>query len=251
MKDPTCSNEELKDSTCCEEGKESENSKKLKNVIIKVGLIGESHTGKTNLMVKHGENRFSAEDIETSRPFFFFKTIKLKKITVTLSLWKLGQNERRQEWPLLCNDAKIFLFVFDLTRKQTLSMIREWFKRARKQNKYAIPFLIGSKFDLFDKKAMNFKEEITKQARRYAKKMNAPLIFCSSFWSINIKSIIKLIIARVFQLTPNIAEITKVGEPIVEYKVNWTRRPKNKDKTKISLGRRRRKDGGEEKKHLE
>jgi len=240
-----------KDRASRREGKESESSSKTNNIIIKVGVIGETHTGKTSLMVKYVEDRFDEEYIETLGVNFMEKTVRLKNIAVTLSVWDLGgQDEYRQLMPLVCNDAKVLLFVFDLTRKRTLSMIREWFKNAKKQNKYAIPFLIGSKFDLFNEKDMKFKQEITQQAQKFAKVMRAPLIFCSSSHSINIKKIFQIIIARVFHLTPKVAEVTRYGEPILEYKASWTRRSRKKDKSKKPSSQSRR-DGAREKKLLE
>jgi len=50
-----------------------------------------------------------------------------------------------------------------------------------------MPFLIGTKFDLFVELEANEKENITRQARKFAKKMRAPLIYCSSKKSINVK----------------------------------------------------------------
>lgn len=197
------------------------------HIVVKVGMIGESQTGKTSLMVKYVEDRFDEDYIETLGVNFMEKTIQLRNVTVTLSVWDLGgQKEYLQLMPLVCNDAKVLLFVFDLTRKQSLSMIREWYKQARKENRYAIPFLIGAKFDLFDKKDMKFKEEITSQARKFSKAMKAPLIYCSSSHSINIKKIFQIIIAKVFHLRPKVAEAKKHTEPIVEYKAIWAKRSK-------------------------
>merc|ERR550525_2287605 len=195
--------------------------------MVKVGMIGEPSTGKTSLMVKYVEDRFDEDYIETLGVNFMEKTIRLKNVTVTMSVWDLGgQKEYLQLMPLVCNDAKVLLFVFDLSRKQSLSMIREWYKQARKENRYAIPFLIGAKFDLFDKKDMKFKEEITSQARKFSKAMKAPLIYCSSSHSINIKKIFQIIIAKVFHLRPKVAEAKKHTEPIVEYKAIWAKRSK-------------------------
>jgi GTP-binding protein of the ras superfamily involved in termination of M-phase len=133
--------------------------------------------------------------------------------------------------PLVCSEAKVFIFVFDLTRKLSLSKIRDWYRLARKQNKYAIPFLIGAKFDLYAEKDMKFKEEITVQARKFSRAMNAPLIYCSSSHSINIKKIFQLILANVFHIKPKVEEMSKPSEPIVEYKTIWSRRTKKARKS--------------------
>jgi len=194
-------------------------------IVIKVGMIGQSQAGKTSLMVKYIENKYDQDYIETLGVNFMEKTIKLRNVTVTLSVWDLGgQQEYINLMSIVCSDAKVLLFVFDLTRKQSLLEIRDWYRRARKLNKYAIPFLIGTKFDLFDKQDMKFKEEITKQARKFSKAMTAPLIYCSSKHSINVKKIFQLILAKVFHLTPKVAEVKKISEPLVEYKATWAKK---------------------------
>jgi len=199
------------------------------HIVIKVGMMGESQTGKTSLMVKYVEDKFEEDYVETLGVNFMEKTIKIRKVTVTLSVWDLGgEREYRQLMPLVCNDARVLLFLFDLTRKQSLSFIKDWYKSARKENKNAIPFLIGAKFDLFDKKDMKFKEDITAQARKFSRAMKAPLIYCSSSHSINVKNIFQLIIAKIFHLRPKVKETKKVTEPIVEYKGVWAKAKKKK-----------------------
>lgn len=59
------------------------------------------------------------------------------------------------------------------------------------------------------------KTEITKQALRFAKAMKAPLIFCSSSHSINIKTIFKIVVSKVFDLKCDVKKIDTVGDPIV------------------------------------
>eukprot|EP00497_Spongosphaera_streptacantha_P005697 TRINITY_DN744_c0_g2_i1.p1 TRINITY_DN744_c0_g2~~TRINITY_DN744_c0_g2_i1.p1 ORF type:complete len:143 (-),score=30.73 TRINITY_DN744_c0_g2_i1:51-479(-) len=131
---------------------------------------------------------------------------------------------------LVCTDAKVLLFVFDLTRKQSLSAVREWYKQARRVNKYAIPFLIGAKYDIFDKKDFGFKSDIGQQAKKFSRAMKAPLIYCSSSHSINIKKIFQLIVAKVFNLKPKVQEEKKETKPIIEYKTAWTRKSKKSKK---------------------
>eukprot|EP00954_Amorphochlora_amoebiformis_P018755 1328216-Amorphochlora_amoeboformis.AAC.3 len=65
--------------------------------------------------------------------------------------------------PLVCNEAVALFFMFDLSRPATLASIRQWYMEARKLNKRAIPFLIGTKFDIFSSMQQSHKEEMTKQ----------------------------------------------------------------------------------------
>jgi len=209
--------------------KKKDFSDKNNHIIVKVGMIGESQTGKTSLMVKYVENRFDEDYIETLGVNFMEKTIQLRNIAVTFSVWDLGgQKEYLQLMPLVCNDARVLLFVFDLTSKQSLLLLREWYRHARTENRYAVPFLIGTKFDLFAKRDLNYKKDMAAQARKFSKAMKAPMIFCSSSHSINIKVIFQLIIARVFHIRPKVSETIKVTEPIVEYKTYWSRSKKGR-----------------------
>ena len=48
-------------------------------------------------------------------------------------------------------------------------------------------------------------------------RQKAPLIFCSASHSINVNKVFKVVLAKVFSLKSNIAEISNVGEPILEF----------------------------------
>merc|ERR1712244_215697 len=138
------------------------------------------------------------------------------------SIWDLGgQREFATLMPLVCSDAKVILFAFDLTQKQSLFSVKRWYKEARKENKIFMPFLIGTKFDLFDELEDHHKQDITKQARKFARKMHAPLIYCSSAQSINVKKIFKVIIAKVFDLKPKIKEAhDATKDALIEFERN-------------------------------
>jgi GTP-binding protein of the ras superfamily involved in termination of M-phase len=146
------------------------------------------------------------------------KTISIRNTEITFSIWDLGgQREFVNMLPLVCNDAVAILFMFDLTRRSTLNSIKEWYRQARGFNKTAIPFLIGTKYDAFSTFAREEQEEISKQARRFARAMRAPLIFCSTSHAINVQKIFKIILSKAFDLKCTIPEIVGVGEPLLIY----------------------------------
>jgi len=93
--------------------------------------------------------------------------------------------------------------------------------------------LIGTKFDLFVELEASEKDNITKQARKFAKKMHAPLIYCSSKNSINIKKIFKVIIAKVFDLQANLKELhDEEHEALLEFNISDDKNDGNKKKPK-------------------
>jgi len=119
--------------------------------------------------------------------------------------------------PLVCNEAQALLFMFDLSRPSTLASVRAWYLEARKLNQSAIPFLIGTKFDTFAQMQLSHQQEMTRQARRFAKAMKASLIFCSAKKGINISKIFKCVLTCHFNINKSaIKEVGDIGSPILE-----------------------------------
>lgn len=188
------------------------------SVVIKVGMVGDAQIGKTSLMVKYVEGSFDEDYIQTLGVNFMEKTISIRNTEITFSIWDLGgQREFVNMLPLVCNDAVAILFMFDLTRKSTLNSVKEWYRQARGFNKTAIPFLVGTKFDHFVNFPREDQEEISKQARKFARAMKASLIFSSTSHSINIQKIFKIVLSKSFDLKCTIPEIEQVGEPLLLY----------------------------------
>jgi GTP-binding protein of the ras superfamily involved in termination of M-phase len=170
---------------------------------------------------------------------FMEKTISIRNTEITFSIWDLGgQREFVNMLPLVCNDAVAILFMFDLTRKSTLNSIKEWYRQGRGFNKTAIPFLVGTKYDHFVNFPREEQEEISLQAKRFAKAMKASLIFSSTSHSINVQKvrswfcvtekgasltrrdvlqIFKIVLSKAFDLRCTIPEIENVGEPLLLY----------------------------------
>ncbi|SMQ48020.1 unnamed protein product [Zymoseptoria tritici ST99CH_1A5] len=193
-------------------------AQKNASVVIKVGMVGDAQIGKTSLMVKYVEGSWDEDYIQTLGVNFMEKTISIRNTEITFSIWDLGgQREFVNMLPLVCNDAVAILFMFDLTRKSTLNSIKEWYRQGRGFNKTAIPFLVGTKYDHFVNFPREEQEEISMQAKRFAKAMKASLIFSSTSHSINVQKIFKIVLSKAFDLRCTIPEIEHVGEPLLLY----------------------------------
>jgi GTPase SAR1 family protein len=60
---------------------------------------------------------------------FLEKVIEVKKGEITFSIWDLGgQREYLHMLPIVCNEAACLLFMFDLSRKATLSSVKAWYR---------------------------------------------------------------------------------------------------------------------------
>ena len=107
-------------------------SRNKKKVVVKVGMVGDSQIGKTSLMVKYVEGQFNEDYIQTLGVNFMEKTIALRNTEITFSIWDLGgQQEYLHMLPLVCNDAVALLFMFDLSRKSTLTSVKNWYTSSR------------------------------------------------------------------------------------------------------------------------
>ncbi|KAF2658905.1 small GTPase [Lophiostoma macrostomum CBS 122681] len=197
---------------------QQEAATKNPSVVIKVGMVGDAQIGKTSLMVKYVEGSWDEDYIQTLGVNFMEKTISIRNTEITFSIWDLGgQREFVNMLPLVCNDAVAILFMFDLTRKSTLNSIKEWYRQGRGFNKTAIPFLVGTKYDHFVNFPREEQEEISNQAKRFAKAMKASLIFSSTSHSINVQKIFKIVLSKAFDLKCTIPEIENIGEPLLLY----------------------------------
>lgn len=146
------------------------------------------------------------------------KIVELKNTSVNFSIWDLGgQQEFLHMLPLVCNEAIALLFLFDLSRKSTLSSVREWYRQARLINKTAIPLLVGTKYDVFMQSSESDRDETIKQARKYAAAMKAPLVFCSASQGINVQKIFKIILSKTFDVPCQVGKLSASNEPIIEY----------------------------------
>ena len=219
-------------------------------VIIKIGMLGDPKVGKELLKIKFTEERYDEDYPSTLGVNFMESTIEFKNVKATLQIWN---SNSPMFFTLICSNAKIILFCFDLMKKDTLFSVKQYYKDSRKENQTFMPFLIGTKFDLYDAMHVNYKNDITKQARKFAKKMYAPLIYCSSAESINVKRIFKLAIARMFDLKPKMTEKTDhQSQALCEwtpYILKWTamteqryntKKKENKSKKKKSKKKRTR-----------
>ncbi len=84
---------------------------------------------------------------------------------------------------------------------------------------------MGTKYDLFEKRNIEYKVEISKMVRRYATKMSAPLVFCSSLLSIHIKKIFQMVIYEAIGRAPNFDKVKQIHvaleKPLFEWNHNY------------------------------
>ncbi len=120
-----------------------------KKFILKILTAGDGGVGKTTLLHRYVEGKFSAETKMTIGVEFFLKEVEIDGKQCTLQLWDFGGQERfRFLLESYVLGAKGALLMFDLTRPTTLESLEEWIGIVRKNDNNIPVLFLGTKFDL-------------------------------------------------------------------------------------------------------
>jgi len=165
---------------------------------IKIGMVGDTQTGKTALREVYMDGQFDVDFRETLAVNFTEKTEKAHGQDINLSVWDFGgQMSDLEQLEQVCQDAHAVLFVFDLCRPATLASVREWHRRVRAINLKALPVLVGTKYDAFvSGQRYEMQQRVVAQASQAAKVLEAPLLFSSAPAGINISKVFALVVCH-------------------------------------------------------
>jgi len=120
-----------------------------KPIVLKVLTAGEGGVGKTTLLHRYVEGKFSSETKMTIGVEFFLKEVNIDGQKVMLQLWDFGGQERfRFLLESYVIGARGALLMFDLTRTMTLENIEQWVQIVRKEDPNLPILFLGSKSDL-------------------------------------------------------------------------------------------------------
>jgi len=138
--------------------------------VFKVIIIGPGAVGKTSLLHRFVENKFSFRYKMTIGADFLSKIIDYKPdTTVKLQIWDIGGQDRYKFLRSSFFDgANGALIVFDLSRWHTFEELEGWLSDLHEYAGKDVPFaLIGNKVDLVDKRDELYERE---NAEVFAKK---------------------------------------------------------------------------------
>jgi len=117
----------------------------------KLIVIGPAAVGKTSLIRRYVENKFSFNYKSTIGVDFLAKTVRLKEDKIVkLAIWDVGGQEKfrflRRNFYEGTHGA---ILVFDLSRANTFPKMKDWLIDMRNIIEYKIPLIIlGNKSDL-------------------------------------------------------------------------------------------------------
>ena len=180
---------------------------------IKVILVGEVATGKTSLINTSIGLEFKDKLESTQSSCIMQKKIIINDQTYTINLWDtIGQEQYRSLTKIFMKGAKIVIFVYDITRKETFEQLDFWFENTKEVlgNK-PILGIVGNKSDLYIKE--DVKEEV---AEEYAKKKGVPFRLTSAKTPKNfcdfLEELVKTYIEKMENINSTIVDGLKLDE---------------------------------------
>jgi len=135
---------------------------------IKILMLGESGVGKSSILTRFTDDKFSTNFLTTLGVEYKHKTIMINDKKVMTQVWDTaGQEKFRTITPVYYRKVDGVVMVYDITDRNSFESINYWMKNLKDNADSNIRvILIGNKFDLADKRAVT-KEEGDKLADSY------------------------------------------------------------------------------------
>ena len=137
-------------------------------MIFKILIIGDSTTGKTNILSKYLHNKFCKGSKPTIGVELGRKTFKIKNDKVEAQIWDTaGQERYRSMTKAYYKGALGSFIVYDITNKETFDHVEHWVRDIRNSaDKKVTRILVGNKNDLEGERQVS-KECATTKAKEF------------------------------------------------------------------------------------
>ena len=168
---------------------------------LKIAVVGDPGVGKTTLMLRYIDLAFRELYIPTIGVQVSTKTLFFgegeNKVGVQLNLWDIAGHDKFSDIRKNYYDgAEGIVFVYDVTRPETLSSLEDWItdfeKMIEKSIKDVPGVIIGNKIDLKDE--IKVKEE---EAKKLAEKFNLQLCETSALSGVNVDEVFELLAKKI------------------------------------------------------
>ncbi len=128
---------------------------------LKFIIIGDHEVGKTSLVRRIVDKKFSADYRATIGLNLLYHKIEMSGNRLNLNLWDIGAQQYFKRFRKTYYDgAEAAFLVFDLTNKKSFENVKNWMNELREfTNNRDLPIvLIGNKLDLVDKRAIKYED---------------------------------------------------------------------------------------------
>ena len=135
-------------------------SKMKPDYTIRYILIGDAYVGKSNIISRFTENKFSEKYQATINLDFTYKTVKINDKICRVQLWDTqGQEQFQSITRSYFKNAACAIVVYDLTKRDTFNSISNWLEQSKTHGPSTITFvLVGNKEDLKDERVITTEE---------------------------------------------------------------------------------------------
>lgn len=134
----------------------------------KVIMIGDSHVGKSSLLLRYAHNTFSTSFISTIGVDFKIKKLEIDGRPTNIQIWDTSGQERfRSITTSYFKGAHAMIVMFDLTNMETFNRVERWISDAKRQgDSNIVMYLVGGKLDLVKERQVA-QEKATQLAKRH------------------------------------------------------------------------------------
>ena len=153
---------------------------------IKLILLGDSGVGKTAIIRRYHEDKFSSFSNATTSANFLEKELIINDQKIILELWDTaGQEEYRSLTKVFIKNSKIIILVYDVTSLESFNSLKFWYDFIKKEiGKEIVLGLAGNKTDLIFEN--DFDEEVSpEKGKEFAQKIGASFSLISAKESSN------------------------------------------------------------------
>lgn len=164
----------------------------------KIILIGDANIGKTSIIERYINNRFSEKYICTIGVDFSIKTLMINGTKIKLQIWDTAGSERfRQITNSYYRGSNAAIIVFDLTKKQSFINVKYWlnsFSDICNNINDKIIILVGNKSDLTNREVKD--EDIYAFINLYP---NLFYMECSALSGNNIEKMFSFVAEKLYE----------------------------------------------------
>lgn len=168
--------------------------------LFKVVLIGDSGTGKSNLLSRFTRNEFSLDSRSTIGVEFATRSINVDGKTIKAQIWDTaGQERYRAITSAYYRGAVGALLVYDIAKHSTYVNVSRWLKELRDHaDSNIVVMLVGNKSDLKHLRAVP-----TEEAKAFAAENNLSFIETSALDASNVEQAFQNILTEIYHIVSN------------------------------------------------
>ena len=140
---------------------------------IKVVLVGESGVGKTSIIQQFTAKKFDPHRETSLSAQFISKTVNFQDLgkEIKFDIWDtVGQEKYRSLAKIFYKDAKVIVFVYDITTEYSFNELKNYWYEETRSNTDGSPILavVGNKIDLYKEQKVS-----NNDGKEFAEKIGA------------------------------------------------------------------------------